>query len=147
MAADHRDAHNRIGAVGTSDLVGEVSVRFVDPQFFANVKDRKHFRSLLRMVVSGHAIDRNRRESLRQAQLFDDAHSQGKDDLNFLVVEMQDLLEELPLDLYNTWRARIESENERDAASKLGITRHAFRKRWERIRLKLSELLEGTVEE
>ena len=144
MARDGTDDDHRSGTADTSDVVHEVAVRFLAADL-DKIADRKHFQNWLRQVVRGKRIDLIRRESARPAgALGDDSAAAPADEhVGFLNAEMNDLLESLPLTLYDTALTYLECGNEREAAERLGISRHELRHRLEQIGTALKRHLGG----
>jgi DNA-directed RNA polymerase specialized sigma24 family protein len=125
------------GAADTSDVVAEAAVRFLAADVLEGIKDRDHFKNLLRQIVQGKKIDMIRREEARPAQpLADDSGLApvGPVVQDFILIDLRDLLNNLPLSLHETAVAYMECGNEREAAEELKITRHEFRNRLVRIR-------------
>jgi len=133
MAQDHSDDDTRSGAADTSDVVAEAQSRIFADDFFDDIESREHFKNLLRRIVAGKAIDLQRRNKVRKADLHEDG-SVGADDLGFQIAELEDLKGKLPLQLYQTVEAILEHGSEQVAADALGITRHELRKRLKEIR-------------
>ncbi len=144
MARDGSDDDLRSGATDTSDIVAEVGLRFFTADLLANIQDRHHFKNWLRQLVRGKKIDLARREAARPAvPLADDsgAAPSGPGLQDFVLVDLRDLINALPLTLHEAALAYMELGNERDAAAALKITRDEFRNRMASIRVLWSQSL------
>lgn len=127
----------------TSEIVAEASQQYGKASFFEGVNDREHFKNKLRLVIRGKAVDRFRRESIRQThQLPDDSVELGSElDPAFLIAESEDLLKKLPVDDYNLLQDYLDNGSERATAELIGITRDRLHARLVEIARKIQSLL------
>ncbi len=134
MAGDNRESRIRSGAGDTSDLVAEAGLKFLRENFFEGIQDRRHFHKLLRRVISGKAIDFNRREILRATEPSESLTQVPLFDQSMAIVDITDLFAQLPATLYETATTYMEAGNEQEASRILNLTRYALRKQLLQIR-------------
>lgn len=137
----HSDLRNP--ANDTSDIVADASMQIFNSATFAKIKDRKHFINTVRQIIHNDTIDQLRKDVLRQTDEYEDTYN--KNDLDFLNAEMEILLCELPASLYETAKALMYHENERDAAKELGVTLYEVQKRKQLLKLELEKILEKKI--